>query len=153
MKTLKELFPRSSNSFLKANEKALTEIAAVIRAADKAFTPDAPKLTRRGVMNKVEREFAMILEAQRRNGEIASYEFEGITLRWSGISYTPDFAIFPLALAVSGQIKLVEVKGPYIKGKFERAVERFRHARTYYGDRFLFELWQKTRSEGWHRLL
>jgi hypothetical protein len=64
----------------------------------------------------------------------------------------PGFHCVPVPLVVSGQIRLVEVKGNYIKGKFERAVERFRHAKTYYGDRFLFELWQKTRAE-WKRLL
>ncbi len=34
-----------------------------------------------GAMNKTEAEFAMILQAQKRAGEILRYEFEGITLR------------------------------------------------------------------------
>ena len=151
MKTLKELFPRSSNSFLKANEKALTEIAAVIRAADKTFTPDKPKITRRGIMNKTEREFSFILEAQKRNNEILSYHYEGITLRWPVggelLTYTPDFAVFGWVKAggYDNGMKLIEIKGAFTKGKFERAVERFRHARTYW-PQFTFELHQKAQG-------
>lgn len=103
-------------------------------------------------MNKTEREFSFILEAQKRAGDILRWEFEGVTLRFNNLRFTPDFAVFPAAIAVSGQVKLIEIKGPYIKGKFERAVERFRHARTYYGDVFLFELHQRTRN-GWRRIL
>jgi hypothetical protein len=106
---------------------------------------------KRGVMNKTEREFSFILEAQKRAGDILRWEFEPITLRFSGVRYTPDFAVFPPGIAVSGQIKLIEIKGPFTKGKFERAIERFRHAKTYYGDLFLFELHQKTRH-GWRQI-
>ncbi len=112
-------------------------------------------------MNKTESEFALILEAQKRAGEILRYEFEGITLRFANVKYTPDF------LVVSGlaeeyrmggvkltryviekdakaprRIKFIEVKGPFIKGNRERAVERFRHAKTYWPE-FSFEMWQK----------
>jgi hypothetical protein len=104
---------------------------------------------------KTEREFALILEHMKRTDEILRYDYEGITLRWPVgdeiIRYTPDFVVFPPAIAVSGQIKFIEVKGPFTKGKFERAIERFRHARTYW-PQFLFELHQKTR-DGWRRIL
>jgi hypothetical protein len=149
---LKDLFPKASNGFLKANAKILNAIAPDIRAADKTFTPDPPKVTRRGIMNKVEREFSFILESQKRNGDILRYEFEGVTLRFNGLRYTPDFAVWPSAFAVSGQLKFIEIKGAFAKGKFERAIERFRHAKTYYGDVFLFELHQKTR-DGWRQIL
>jgi hypothetical protein len=83
------------------------------------------------------------LEAQKRNGEILRYEYEGITLRWAGLRYTPDFIIFGgQPQLIPYDIRLIEVKGGYIKGKFERAIERFRHAKTYWPE-FTFELWQK----------
>jgi hypothetical protein len=141
VKSLLSIFPRASQSFIEANPPPPS-----LRVSQQA-----PKI-RRGVMNKIETEFAMILQAQRQRGDILRYEFEGITLRFASVRYTPDFVVFPPATAVSGQVKLIEVKGPFIKGKFERAIERFRHARTYYGDVFLFELHQRTR-QGWRRIL
>ncbi len=96
-------------------------------------------------MNKTESEYALILEAQKRKGEILRYEFEGITLRFANVKYTPDFVVieswytkekFPIV------IKFIEIKGPFIKGNRERAVERFRHAKTYWPE-FTFEMWQK----------
>ncbi len=105
-------------------------------------------------MNKVEDEYAMILEAQKREGKILRYLFEGITLRFANVRYTPDFVVFsekrdgstvekgwiqPIMIPV---IRLVEVKGPFIKGNRERAVERFRHAKTFWPE-FSFEMWQK----------
>src|SRR4051812_35225485 len=48
---------------------------------------------RRGAMNKTEARFARLLDARLERGEILSYEYEGITLRWpDGMRYTPDFA-------------------------------------------------------------
>lgn len=104
-------------------------------------------------MNRVEKDFSWILEAQKRSGAILRYEFEGITLRWECgndskgkpiiVRYTPDFTVFHRAY-----VKLIEVKGPFIGGNRERAVERFRHAKTYWGDVFQFELHQKTKL-GW----
>lgn len=144
-KDLKALFPKASRSFIEANPSPLPS------TSKDPPLPSTPE-TRRGVMNKTETEFSFILEAQKRAGDILRWEFEGVTLRFNGVRFTPDFAVFPAAIAVSGQVKLVEVKGPYIKGKFERAVERFRHARTYYGDVFLFELHQRTK-QGWRQIL
>ncbi len=110
-------------------------------------------------MNKTEAEFALRLEAQKRAGEILRYEFEGITLRFANVKYTPDFVVFDgkkTAFDLVGpdrhHIRLIEVKGPFCKGKFERAVERFRHAKTYYGDIFSFELHQKT-AYGWQQII
>lgn len=117
---------------------------------------------RRGIrkaMNMTESEYARILEAMKQRGEILRYEFEGITLRWQGIKYTPDFLVFhcqtiecpsPTESTIFQHIKLIEIKGPFIKGKYERAIERFRHARTYWPE-FQFELHQKTR-QGWKQI-
>ncbi len=101
-------------------------------------------------MNKTEGEFAMILESQKRKGEILRYEFEGITLRFAGVKYTPDFVVW-FTRGVGKVITFIEVKGPFIKGNRERAVERFRHAKTYWPE-FGFEMMQKT-SEGWKQII
>ncbi len=117
-----------------------------------------PNSVRRGKMNKVEAEFAMILEAQKRKGEILRWEFEGITLRFAGVKYTPDFVVFEQTDSTYrdghefiARFKFLEIKGPFIKGNRERAVERFRHARTYWPE-FTFELWQKSKK-GWKQIL
>ncbi len=115
-------------------------------------------------MNKTESEFALRLEAQKRAGEILRYEFEGITLRFANVKYTPDFVVFqrPLyqidtetqkAKMIDGTegIKFIEVKGPFIRGNRERAVERFRHAKTYWPE-FTFEMHQKTK-DGWKQII
>ncbi len=102
-------------------------------------------------MNKTESEFAMRLEAQKRAGEILRYEFEGITLRFANVKYTPDFVVFPPAIAVSGQIKFIEIKGAFIKGNRERAVERYRHAKTFWTE-FTFEMWQKQTTGEWRQI-
>ncbi len=107
--------------------------------------PHSRSRTRVGLrcgMNKTEREYALILEAQKRAGEILRYEFEGITLRFANVKYTPDFVVFYPWSKFRRILKMIEVKGPFIKGNRERAVERFRHAKTYWPE-FTFECWQK----------
>ncbi len=122
-----------------------------------ALNPHLPRSrTRVGLrcgMNKTEVEFALRLEAQKRAGEILRYEFEGITLRFANVKYTPDFVVFGTFadLARHTGIILIEVKGPFIKGNRERAVERFRHAKTYWPE-FAFEMHQKTK-EGWKQII
>ncbi len=108
-------------------------------------------------MNKTEAEFALQLEAQKRAGEILRYEFEGVTLRFANVKYTPDFVVFGYVgdiesgYVVVPFIKLIEVKGPFIKGNRERAVERFRHAKTYWPE-FTFEMWQK-KDGSWSQII
>lgn len=127
----------------------------IAHPADKNEENAMPRRSATPFRTKTEREFAVLLEHMKRTDQILRYDYEGITLRWlSGhqiIRYTPDFVVFPPAIAVSGQIKFIEVKGPFIKGKFERAIERFRHAQTYW-PQFLFELHQKIK-DGWRRIL
>lgn len=146
----RRMFPKASKSFASANP----QLVAVQPTPSDAVQGNVARssTSRRGVMNRTETEFSFMLEAQKRAGDILRWEFEAITLRFASVRYTPDFCVWPPAIAVSGQVKFVEVKGPYIKGKFERAIERFRHARTYFPE-FIFELWQKTRAEGWKRLI
>jgi len=153
MKNLAAIFPRASKSFIDANPQS---------SHTKTPKNDVqPVLKRkRGKMNKTEASFALVLDALKRNGEIERYDFQGITLRWpSGddvIRYTADFAVFPIVPKCShfgdSKIRLVEVKGGYSKmpGFLERAVERFRHARTYW-PQFGFELHKKTK-DGWKQI-
>ncbi len=132
MKSISEIFPRASKDTIAANP------ALAVKARTRIGL-------RRGIMNKIETEYWQILQEQKSRGEILRAEFEGITLRFANVRYTPDFVVienwytkekFPIV------IKFIEVKGPFIKGNRERAVERFRHAKTYWPE-FTFEMWQK----------
>ena len=157
MKDLKEVFPRASKAFLDANPLSSPSPADPNAVQPKART----RVGLRCRMNKTESEFALILEAMKRKGEILRYEFEGITLRFANVKYTPDFVVTETPMGIwtgrDGQkrapieLKFIEVKGPFIKGNRERAVERFRHAKTYWPE-FTFELHQKT-LEGWRQLI
>ncbi len=108
-------------------------------------------------MNKVESEYALILEEQKREGKILRYLFEGITLRFANVKYTPDFVVFStlkgseMVKAEWRAVKFIEVKGPFIRGNRERAVERFRHAKTYWPE-FTFEMWQK-KDGVWNQII
>ncbi len=136
---IKTMFPRASRSFIEANAPLQGQGGVM----EKPVQPIVA--TRRGKMNKTEAEFAMILESWKRRGEITRYEFEPMTLRFAGVKYTPDFIVFYPDPQQS--FRLIEVKGAWTKGKFERAVERFRHARTFFHE-WQFQLWQKTK-DGW----
>ena len=104
----------------------------------------AEGLHRRGIMNKTETEYAQILEGMKSFGQILRYEFEGITLRWADMRYTPDFAVFIKTGEPVVGIKLIEIKGPHI---WSRDIVRFKGARAYWPE-FAFEMWQKTKR-GW----
>jgi hypothetical protein len=134
MKSLAEMFPNASQSTVAANPALVPTVAL--------------PLTKRGKMNKTEAEFALRLEAQKRNGDILRYEYEGITLRWADMRYTPDFVVFttqaPTYSFKAFEIKLIEVKGPHI---WDRDTVRFKGARAFWPE-FAFEMWQKTKS-GW----
>jgi hypothetical protein len=117
-------------------------------------------------MNKTERDYSFILEARKRRGEIEEFRFQGMTLRWRDretgelMRYTGDFTVWrkrtcdvwPVCSTCSTglDIELHEVKGGWIKGKFERAVERFRHARTVH-PMIHFEMHQK-KGGSWQRI-
>lgn len=59
-------------------------------------------------MNKLEKGFALTLEARKRAGEIAQWEFERITLKLAfDTRYTPDF----FAVRSDGLIEFYETKG------------------------------------------
>jgi len=108
------------------------------------WTPvEAPKPKGRQP-NKTEAEFGLILEAQKRRGELIHYVYEGITLKWSGMKYTPDYIVF----IDDAPIKLIEVKGAHI---WDRDIVRFKGCRAQWEAYFDFEMHQ--RKEGsWTRL-
>ncbi len=144
---LKDHFPRASRSFIDANpqphlpDRSPTAIRAIVEP-------------RRGKMNRVETEFAMILEAMKRKGEILRYEYEGMTLRWFDMRYTPDFVvIYPKEITKfysEPTIKFIEVKGAHIHYS-QQAMARFKGARGFWPE-FTFELHQKTK-DGWKQLI
>lgn len=76
-------------------------------------------------MNKTEAAYALVLEAQRMAGEIASWRFEAIKLRLAGRThYTPDFFV----LGIGGELSFHEVKGYWeedARVKFKVAAEIF----------------------------
>ncbi len=103
-------------------------------------------------MNATETAYALILEAMKRRGEILRYEYEGITLRWADMKYTPDFVVFRQMTLTHGtkygwEIKLIEVKGGHI---WDRDIVRFKGARAYWPE-FQFEMHQKKTGQ-WRRL-
>ncbi len=167
---LKDHFPRASKSFVAANPQLSAPNGGSGKQNDStgnvgSLRPHPSnhgkvKMGKRGMMNRTEAEYALILEAMKRKGEILRYEFEGITLRFANVKYTPDFVVIyeshtPILPDEScytfTRTKFIEVKGPFIRGNRERAVERFRHAKTYWPE-FTFEMHQKTK-DGWKQII
>lgn len=128
--------------------------------------PTADKLLRkrRRKMNGTETRFALVLQAMERKGEIQSFRFEGMTLRWGSaedFTYTPDFSIIAeagplIALGTSGhpvnppigvRLRFIEVKGAHIR---QKDWDRFKHARDNFPF-FEFQLWQ-WKERTWTRL-
>lgn len=63
-------------------------------------------------MNGTESDYASILEARRRAGEIIEYHYEALTLKLAdNTRYTPDF----LVMTALGELELHEVKGGFIR--------------------------------------
>lgn len=104
----------------------------------------ASAIRRRQVMNPVEEEFSLILEARRKRGEFREWEFEAIKLHLGGGAYyTLDF----LARREDGKPVLFEIKGRRIVSRDTvriKVVERWMWL-------FDFEVWQKA-DGGWKQL-
>jgi hypothetical protein len=96
--------------------------------------------------NKTERDFGLILEAQKRKEEIVRYEYEGVALRLAdGCKFTPDYFII---VSISPlKIRFAETKGPHL---WEDALVKFKVAKAihYWAE---WELWQK-KAGTWSRL-
>ncbi len=146
MKSLSEVFPRASKAFLEANSipTPLTDAINSVQPIVATRSPYSKKM----LMNKTESEYAQILEIQKKRGENQRWEYEGITLKWAGMRYTPDFVVFYRDIAgFQPRLKFIEVKGGHI---WDRDIVRFKGARAFYPE-FQFEMWQKKKGE-WKRL-
>ena len=96
-------------------------------------------------MNVTEREFSLLLDAQKLRREILDWRFEGVRLRWGDcMVYKPDFTVRAV------RIRLIEVKGAHIR---DRDIVRFKGCRAEWKDWFDFELHQKDERGQWTRLL
>lgn len=78
------------------------------------------------VMNKTEGEWAQMLEARKRVGEIAHWAFQPIKVRLApNTYYEPDF----LVVLSGGELELHEVKGAFVQDdarvKFKVCAEHF----------------------------
>lgn len=93
--------------------------------------------------NKTELEFQRILESRKIKGEFTRIEYEGMTLKWCEMRYTPDFVAF----RPDGTLILFEVKGKKI---WDRDLVRFKGCRDQWPE-FDFELWQKA-GGSWMKL-
>jgi len=131
-------------------------LSTPIEGVDTPLTVKTGK--KRMEMNQTEAEFSRILEKQRLEGKIIKWEYEALTLRhgvMNMIAYTPDFVTFDL-IEVDDltpgvpriSMRFIEVKGAHIR---EKDRLRFKAARNYF-TMFRFELWQKTKAEGWQQI-
>lgn len=115
------------------------------RNTDSAPVVEVPKPKGRQP-NKTEAEFGLILEAQKRKGDIIAYAYEGLSLRWSdGMRYTPDFVV----IVEDSPFRLVECKGGYI---WPKDMIRFKGCRAEWKKHFDFEMHQK-REGTWQRIM
>lgn len=109
-------------------------------------------------MNKTETEFSLMLEAQKRRGEILEWRFEGISLAWGcdpvtgkPMWFTPDFYVVQSPIRGMPPITpiiLMETKGPFLR---QKDLIRFKGCRSDW-PMFFFELHQKTKG-GWAKIL
>ncbi len=96
-------------------------------------------------MNRTETDFSRILEIRRRRGEILSFVYEGVRLKYAdGLHYKADFVV----LNPDKSITLIETKGGFI---FSRDKVRFRACAAEWKDWFEFQLWQKKAGQ-WSRI-
>lgn len=153
MPTVRELFPKASESTLAVNPHL---------SGQPIEDPVIQDELRRGRQpNKTEAEFGLWLAAQKSKGEIVRYEFEGIRLKWgtdektgNAMWYKPDWFVvvrlLPLAATtLVGFIgRCVEIKGAHI---WDRDTVRFKGCRAAHPE-FEFEMWQKEKGL-WNRLM
>jgi len=100
---------------------------------------------RKRSMNKTEAEFARILEAMWSRGEIVSFVYEGLRLKYAdGLYYKADFVV----MNPDKSVTLIETKGGHI---WDRDKVRFRACAAEWRDWFAFELWQKKAGQ-WSRI-
>jgi len=116
MKSIRDILPRISQSTLDANPQLSATMTLLANKTQELGQLGGKKRKHRGEMNATESEFSRGLEAQRRQGKILRYVFEGFTLRWADMRYTPDFLVFREAEKGYSHldVQLIEVKGAHI---------------------------------------
>lgn len=101
--TLSSLFPNASQSCQKVNPHIMGDMGN-----DLALGRGPTEKQKRGKMNKTEAEFALRLEAMKRNGEIVSFAYEAVKIKiGDGCWYVPDFFVVrkdkkPLFIEIKG---------------------------------------------------
>ncbi len=147
---LKDHFPSASQSFLSCNSGTLSHTGA------KNTLQPPTNAKKRHSMTRPEREMAMILEAMRRNNEIESWKFEGVTLKLAdGCRFTPDFFVVIQTDTTMRdghdfiqRVRFVETKGPFIR---EDSMIKFKVAREQ-NPWAEWQLHQRTKN-GWTQIL
>lgn len=98
-------------------------------------------------MNATEREFEVLLLAQKSAKLFLEFQFQGIRLAWGDcMVYKPDFNV----QQHNGRIKLIEVKGAHI---WDRDIVRFKGCKAEWKQWFDFEMWQRDENKSWNRIL
>lgn len=100
--------------------------------------------------NKTEARFGAVLEARKKRGEIDSYRYEGMSLRWGGgMRYTADWVVIDnWTLTSNPRVTLIEVKGKLLRNQ---DLVRFKGCKSEWPE-FYFEMWQEIDRE-WKRIL
>lgn len=118
-----------------------TENDSIPRKAD-----PQPEIRQIRQMNKTEARFAALLDARKARGELVSWRYEAIRLKWGGcMNYLPDFLIFGQIGALKPVV--AEVKGSHV---YDRDLVRFKGCRHEWPE-FQFELHQ-WKNGTWKRL-
>jgi hypothetical protein len=116
---LRHKFPRASQSFLNQN----AAITTMIETRNAVQTPQ--KLIKGRSMSNAELEYAMILEHMKRDHEIESYKYEGVTLKLAdGCRYCPDFFVVVSSMIL--RLRFVEIKGAKV---WEDSIIKFKVAK------------------------
>lgn len=127
---------QSRHGFLKPSENAPESPVAAQKPLRGAKQP-----------NGTERQYGLILEAQKRHGDIDEYRYEGLTLRWGdGMRYTPDYVVYGWAI---DRPICIEVKGAHI---YDRDLVRYKGCRAEWKQHFDFQMHQK-KAGTWSRIL
>ncbi len=141
MKSIREILPCASQDCIDLNP--LSSPSEPIKTIPRA----TGETVKRHSMTTPEREMASQLEMMRRNNEIESWKFEGMTLKLAGgCRFTPDFFVVVLSLPL--RIRFIETKGPFIR---EDAMIKFKVAREQNG----WAEWQlhQRSKNGWTQLI
>lgn len=84
-----------------------------------AIAPKKPKQPRG--MNKWEAAYALVLKARKQTGEIADFEFEGLSFKLGrGARFKPDFLVVN-APSSEGSIRPLEIECHEVKGRWREA--------------------------------